>query len=84
MAADTALAVRILSMASPCWAAQASTENRPFTSVAVVITPVAPSPAATRRVSSLAPPMWPESREMTNCPRSSATSTAGSVRLSAT
>ena len=84
MAAETALAAAMLPMVRWFRAAQSSTENFPFTSVAVVTTGVAPSSRASSRVSSFAPPMWPESREMTNCPASSVTSTAGSVFLSFT
>ena len=68
-------------MASPFFTANTSTANFPFTSVAVVTTGVAPRQAATWRVNSLAPPMWPETREMANCPPSSTTTTAGSVVL---
>ena len=84
MAADTAFAAFMLSRNSPCRAAQASTENRPFTSVAVVTTGTAPSSSASRRARALAPPMCPDSRGTTNRPSSSTHSTAGSVRLSRT
>ena len=71
-------------MASPCSAAQASTENRPLTSVAVVTAAAAPSASASRSARALAPPIWPDSRGITNRARSSAATTAGSVRLSRT
>ena len=71
-------------IAQPRSVAQVSTENLPFTSVAVVTTAVAPSAAASLRASALAPPMCPESSGMTKFARSSRPSTAGSVRLSRT
>ena len=45
------------SAAQPFFAAQASTANLPFTSVAVVMTADAPSAAARRRARSFAPPI---------------------------
>ena len=53
----------------------------PLTSVAVVITGRPPTIPATRSASSLAPPRWPESSDITLSPRSSATMTAGSLSL---
>ena len=64
--------------------AQVSTAHRPRLSVAVVITGVAPAAAATRVARRLAPPMWPESKETTQWPPSSITSTAGSEVLACT
>ena len=81
IAADTALARPMSEMAQPCRAAHASTENLPRTSVAVVTTAVAPSFSAILSASALAPPMWPESRGITNRPASSMHTTAGSVFL---
>ena len=49
--------------------------------MAVVTTAVASSFSASFSASALAPPMWPESRGITNCPASSMHTTAGSVFL---
>ena len=81
ISAATFFASGMLEMAQPFFAAQASTANLPFTSVAVVMTADAPSAAARRRARSFAPPIWPESSGMTNCIFSSMQSTAGSVFL---
>ncbi|MPN50598.1 hypothetical protein SDC9_198229 [bioreactor metagenome] len=58
--------------------AQTSTANRPFISVAVVITAVAPKSSATSWASLLAPPICPDRMGITNLPPSSMTRTAGS------
>ena len=84
MAAETALAATRLPRWSPCSAAQASTANLPFTSVAVVTTGNASRCAASSSASALAPPMWPESRDTTNRAVSSIATTAGSAVLSRT
>ena len=81
IAAETALASPMSEMTQPCRAAHASTENLPRTSVAVVTTAVAPSFSASFTASALAPPIWPESRGITNRPASSMQTTAGSVFL---
>ena len=57
IAAEMSFAVFIDEMANPCSAAHASTENLPETSVAVVITGVAPSFDARSRAMRLAPPI---------------------------
>ena len=84
MAAEISLHSSMSEIWQPCSVAQVSAENFPSTSVAVVMTGLAPIFSARRLVMALAPPMWPESREMTKVPPSSITSTAGSVFLSRT
>ena len=71
-------------IAQPVRAANSSTANFPFTSVAVVITGSAPSTLDSRRASRFAPPMCPERSGITCRARSSRTKTAGSVFLSRT
>src|SRR3990172_777535 len=58
--------------------ARSSTEGRFQMSVAVVITGVALIAFATLSARRFAPPMWPERRLMTNLPRSSTATIAGS------
>ena len=84
MAAETAFASFMSSMTQPFSVAQVSTENFPFTSVAVVITGTAPIAWAMVFVRPLAPPIWPDKREIAKVPCSSTHTTAGSVRLSRT
>ena len=84
MAADTALAAFMSERNSPRSAAQASTENFPLTSVAVVTAAEAPSFSASSSARALAPPIWPDSRGITNRASSSTDTTAGSVVLSRT
>ena len=81
IAAETALASPMSEIAQPCRAAHASTANFPRTSVAVVTTAVASSFSASFSASALAPPIWPESRGITNRPASSMQTTAGSFFL---
>lgn len=63
ISAEKRFAACIEEMASPFCFAHSSAAKRPFTSVAVVITGRAPMAEAMRRVSSLAPPMWPDSSD---------------------
>ena len=81
MEAAYSFACSIESITQLCLTAHASTEKRPFTSVAVVITASPPVYPAMRRARSFAPPMWPESSEITCFPCSSRTITAGSLVL---
>ena len=69
------------SSAQFCTRAHSSTANTPFPSVAVVITAVAPQTAAIFLASAFAPPRWPDSSGTANRPRSSTTTTAGSLAL---
>ena len=55
--------------------------NFPSRSVAVVTTGIACKMSAARQASSFAPPRCPDSRDITNLPNSSTTSTAGSFFL---
>ena len=71
-------------IAQPARAANSSTANFPFTSVAVVMTASAPSALDSCTVSRFAPPMCPERSGITCRARSSRTKTAGSVFLSRT
>ena len=82
ISAEISFAAFISSIISPFSAANRSTANFRFRSVAVVITGHAPRISAAVFASALAPPKCPERSGTANRPVSSIETTAGSVRLS--
>lgn len=79
--AETSLAMDMLEILMPFLAANVSTENLPLRSVAVVIIGSDPRRSAIFAVSSLHPPMCPDSRAIAHLPCSSIPTTAGSTVL---